>query len=560
MRLRFPFADPEPGRSSAGVLRHLSSHAALRATLCGVLAGTALCGVNTASPAFAQAAATTAATTGTATSLPAGAAPAPVLAADAVQEAFVRVANRVKPSVVNIYAEKRAAPTAARPSAPRPGQKPPQPRIVPRPDEGDEDGPFSPSDPRERRVSLGTGMVVRADGYVLTNYHVVKGASLVRVLFNADSERPDRPVARLVAFDEESDLALLKVARTNLQAIEFADSDTVRIGEWAIAVGAPFEQAQTVTVGVISAKGRHLPNDGQLSLQDYIQTDASINPGNSGGPLINLEGRVIGINTAILSPSRYNVGIGFSVPSNTIRAYLPTLMEGRKIARGFLGINYERIDPEVAREFGVSDGIQVGRLASDDEGRPIGPARQAGLQEGDIITAVDGTAIDSSDVFRRLVSNAPPGRKITLAVVRPAGERIERLDMAVTLGDWALQNRALTPDTGPTPPNVPASRLGLEVIDARELTEQERALFKFEERPRGVIIRDVVSGSPADEADLSRGLILVRVRVAGGAWQPVPNKAAFERIQKSLAPGARVLMQLRNSADVSSYKVVITPA
>jgi serine protease Do len=239
----------------------------------------------------------------------------------------------------------------------------------------------------------------------------VKGATSLRVLFNADTEQPDRPVARLIGFDEESDLAILKIARSGLRPIEFADSDQVRIGEWAIAIGAPFEQAQTVTVGIVSAKGRHLPTRERLSLQDYIQTDASINPGNSGGPLLDLEGRVIGINTAILSPSRFNVGIGFSVPSNTVKAYLPTLMSGKSITRGFLGINYARIDREVAREFGVTDGVQIGAMATDANNKPMGPASAAGLQPGDIITAVNGVAIDSSDRFRRIVSSTPRGSR-----------------------------------------------------------------------------------------------------------------------------------------------------
>ncbi|RYG75184.1 trypsin-like serine protease, partial [bacterium] len=270
----------------------------------------------------------------------------PVATAEAVQEAFVRVAEKLRPSVVTIVCE-------TSPKAPNPASKPDDKTVPPPDDEGDDDEPFNFADPTEPKSSLGTGFVVRAEGYILTNYHVVKNADVIHVLFNSDSENPDRPVATLVSFDEESDLAVLKVRRTGLTAIKFADSDSVRIGQWALAMGAPFDQPQTFTAGVISAKGRHLDKKGTQGLQDYLQTDASINPGNSGGPLVNLEGEVIGVNTAILSPSRFNVGIGFSVPSNTAKRLLPVLLAGKSVQRGFLGIQYVRLDDEVAKEFGV---------------------------------------------------------------------------------------------------------------------------------------------------------------------------------------------------------------
>jgi serine protease Do len=333
----------------------------------------------------------------------------------------------------------------------------------------------------------------------------------------------------------------------------------VRIGEWAIAIGAPFEQAQTVTVGIISAKGRHLPSRERLSLQDYIQTDASINPGNSGGPLLNLQGKVIGVNTAILSPSRFNVGIGFSVPSNTVRAYLPSLMSGKSILRGFLGINYVRIDREVAREFGVSDGIQIGAMAVGPDNKPIGPASAAGLQPGDIITAVDGVAIDSTDRFRRIISSTPPGRAIRLAVVRPAGEVTQNMDVAVTLSDWIGPNDSATLTRRSVSATGRLSRLGLEVVDVKDLNNFERDLFGFESTTRGALVRDVEPGSPADDAQIARGNLLVRVRVSGSAWQPIPDRATFERIQTSLPAGARLLVEMKSGRGVSLYKVIVAP-
>jgi len=490
------------------------------------------------------------------------------MTADAVQEAFVGVAGRLKPSVVTIYCEqlpKKAAPkpdakTDSKPDGKTPA-KPPLPEAKPAPDDGgdDEDGeaPSPFADPNEPRTSLGTGMVIRADGYILTNYHVVRGADVVRVLFNADSENPDKPLAKVVGFDEEADLAVVKVARTNLTPVTFADSDTVRIGEWAMAIGAPFDQPMTVTVGIISAKGRHLDKKGRVGLQDYLQTDASINPGNSGGPLIDLEGKVMGVNTAILSPSRFNVGIGFSVPSNTVTRMFPTLMTGQTIKRGFLGIQYVRLDDAVAKEFGVPSGMQIGALAKKD-GAYIGPAKDAGLKEDDIITAVNGRIIDSSDQFRGIVSSTPPGGSLKFAVSRPTGDKIENFDVTVTLGDWNAQ-------FGSKPVVVPVSAtpaapqgLGMQVDNVEKLSTADKLKFGLDAKARGAVITQVAPGSPADSGDIKRGLRIVRARVAG-MWQPVANATAWQLIEKNAAPNTAILLQLRDRDEVSVYKVVVTP-
>jgi len=499
--------------------------------------------------------------------------------ADAVQEAFVRVADRIKPSVVTIYSE-RLPKTGVKPVVPgkppegkapdgkaKPGDKS-KPEVKPAPPRGDEEDeeeddsmpfPFGNQDPRERRTSLGTGVVIRADGYVLTNYHVVKGAQVLRVIFNPDSDRPDRPTARIVGFDEDSDLAVLKVDRTDLPAVELADSDKVRIGEWAIAIGAPFDQARTVTVGVISAKSRHLDRAGGASLQDYIQTDASINPGNSGGPLVNLEGQLIGINTAILSPSRFNVGIGFAVPSNTVKQFLPTLMEGKRIQRGFIGIQYVGIDREVAKEFGVDGGMQISALYKDrDSGKYVGPAKDAGLQESDIIVAVNDQPIESSDDFRRIVSYSPPGTKINLSVVRPIDDRTEKRTLTLTLGKRPSEGKEIV-EALTAPPTSMGTKLGIEVENADKLTSSDRTRFEIAPLAKGAVIVDVLPGSPADDIQLGPGLRITRMRVSGGAWINIANKAAFQQAEKALTPGARVLLQLRSSTDDSVYKVVIVP-
>ena len=533
-----------------------------------------------ASPAaFAQSAPAPAASTSTA----AVSSPSPtasVLTADAVQEAFVRVANRVRASVVSIEASRN--PRESSKDKDKPGSKPapgakPDPKAAPNSDEDadaedeaedEEPGanpfgmPFGPRDPRDRRRALGTGMVISQDGLVLTNYHVVKGAAFIRVLFDPDSESSDNPVARLIGYDEEADLAVLKLTRAkpNLQPVVFADSDAVRIGEWALAIGSPFQQAQSVTVGVVSAKSRHLESREGTSLQDYIQTDASINPGNSGGPLFNLDGKVIGINTAILSPSRYNVGIGFSVPSKTVLSLLPTLSAGQPVERGFIGISYMKLNPGVAGEFGVASGMHIGALATDDKtGRPVGPAKEAGLQVDDIITHVDGEAVNSVEEFRRLISGQKPGTTLALRIARPveavSEARVETREIALKLG--ARPGKKLVFPRLKVAPT--ASALGLEVQDAAKLSSDERELFDLGPNARGVVVSDVVPGSSADEAEVIRGLRIVRARVNGGAWQPVVTKAAFDKLQASLAPGSRLLLQLRDKSDTSVYNLIVTP-
>jgi serine protease Do len=471
------------------------------------------------------------------------------LTADAVQEAFVRVAEQIKPSVVTIYVE-RAPKTSAKSGTPKPGDKS-KPKVDPDEDEDDPFSlPFGPQDPHERRTSLGTGMVVRRDGYILTNYHVIKGASFIRAYFNADSERPERAAARVISIDPENDLAVIKVDRDNLRAVEWADSDKVRIGEWSIAIGSPFDQAQSVTVGVVSAKGRHLEGGAKPSLPDYIQTDASINPGNSGGPLVNLDGKVIGINTAILSPSRFNVGIGFSLPSNTIKTVLPTLLQGKRIQRGFLGIKYVPLETEVAREFGVPGGMQIGAMALNDS-----PAAKAGLQVDDIITAVDGKPIVGSDEFRRIVTSRVPGDKMKLTVMRPFDGAKDSREVVVTLGDWNSNEK---PQEIPVIAQLPeGTKLGLVVENAEKLSTLERELFGTDDKTRGVYVVDVLPGAPGDDSQVNRGLKIVRLRVNGGAWQDVPSKLAYERLEKALAPGARVLMQFKDRDNVSVYKLLI---
>lgn len=468
----------------------------------------------------------------------AGAAPVQVPALSRFQDELISVVGRIKPAVVTVVCER------ARGSA---GD-----------DEGEDVPPAPPSDPSAPLSSLGTGMVFRADGLILTNYHVVKNATSIRVLFNADSEDVDRAYARLVGADPDADLAVIQVNRRGLPTLEFADSDKVQIGQWAIAVGAPFDQPQSVTLGVISARGRHIDKNGTPSQGDYLQTDASINPGNSGGPLLDLEGRVVGLNTAILSPSRASAGIGFSIPSNTIKQLLPLLSTGQPVKRGFVGVRYTRLSPEVAREFGLDGGLQVGALAQKD-GSPVGPAKDAGLREGDIITGVDGQNVSTMEAFRALVSGRTPGQTITLRVARPSASdaSVQTLELPLVLGD-----RAKSLGDGTVTPTVPApvviTGLGLSVTDAPRLDAAQKSKWKLKGTEPGAVITRVADGSPADEADVREGLRITRARV-GGQWRPITSAADWKKVEAALAPAARVLVQVRDADNVSVYRVLVAP-
>lgn len=468
---------------------------------------------------------------------------------DQLQDSFVNVAAKIKPCVVTIYTERQPKTVV--------------PNQTPSPSN-------APSIPNDSQASLGSGMVIDNQGHILTNYHVVKDALVIRVMGNSDTDFPPRPVATLIGYDQESDLAVLQVAPSSaFVPVQFGDSDNVRIGEWVLAVGAPFDQAQTVTVGVISAKERHLTTDGVLSLQNYLQTDAAINPGNSGGPLVNMQGKVIGINTAILSPSRYSVGIGFAVPSNTIDRLLPTLLQGKQVKRGFLGIRYLPLSPGVAAAFGVAGGMQIGALAQQD-GKPYGPAFDTGLRQGDIITSINGRPVSTSEQFRGFVSKLIPGTVVQLDVLRPLQNDVHRQTFEITLGD---RNADVAEETQPiAPPLLNLPRFGLGVENTRELSTSQRTLLgqppdnsgKEENR---VIIIHVRPGSSADYEQLQQGEIIEKICIAEysvtggyklGAWQTIADKTQMINALPDLPSHSKVLVQLKDKQGIVLYKI-LTP-
>jgi serine protease Do len=478
-----------------------------------------------------------------------------------LQDSFVEVAAKVKPSVVTIYAERLPVPTMAQSENSGSDKTEEIPPLS--------ESPTMPSLPDDSEASLGSGMVIDNQGHILTNYHVVKDAVVIRVIGDSSGDLPARPVAKLIGYDEESDLAVLQVPTSpTLQPVEFGDSDALRIGEWVLAVGAPFDQAQTVTAGVISAKARHLAKDGQLSLQDYLQTDASINPGNSGGPLVDMQGRVIGVNTAILSPSCYSVGIGFAVPSATIIQLLPKLLQGQHVERGFLGIRYLPISADVAAAFGLSGGMQIGALAQQD-GKPYGPAFDAGLRKGDIIIAVNGQPVSTSEVFRGFVSMLTPGTVVQLDVVRPLQQGVQRRTFEITLSDRSAGSKQETASVAPLSVNLP--QFGLQVENTRELTAAQRTLLGRPatglENDNSVIVTHVRPGSPADDAQFRQGELIVKMNIMRrsvtgeeslGTWQTISDKAQLMKAVEDLPLQTKVLIQLQDKQEIVLYKILTT--
>jgi serine protease Do len=344
---------------------------------------------------------------------PAAPPPSPLNTADALQAACVNVAERVRPAVVHIGTVQLARPR--------------RPQVTPGPLADDpvfKDffdqffGRGTPGSPGEYRTpGLGSGVIVDKRGYVLTNFHVIRGADAVTVRLSTKEEYR----GRIIGTDTKTDLAVIRFdPDRELTTASLGNSDALRVGEWAIAIGNPFGLDQTVTVGVISAVGREA---GIATYENFIQTDASINPGNSGGPLVNLRGEVIGINTAIVAAGQ---GIGFAIPANMVKRITAQLVDRGKVTRGWIGISMQPLTRELAESLGLKDtrGAVVSRVL------PQSPAAAAGLAQNDVIVAFEGTPIDSYHQVQRLSAEAEVGKAITLDIVRKGERRSVQLKVA----------------------------------------------------------------------------------------------------------------------------------
>jgi Do/DeqQ family serine protease len=353
------------------------------------------------------------------------AAPSPVSTADALQAAFVSVAERVRPSVVHVgtihVARARRAPSVPGPLADDPSFKDFFDQFF---------GRRPPGAPEEFRQSgLGSGVIIDKRGFVLTNFHVVKGADAVLLRFSSKQELR----GKVVGTDPKTDLAVIQFEPTGELAVAaLGNSDSLKVGEWAIAIGNPFGLDQTVTVGVISATGRS--DVGIATYENFIQTDASINPGNSGGPLVNLRGEVVGINTAIVAAGQ---GIGFAIPANMVKRVVGQLVDRGKVTRGWIGISVQPLTKELAESLGLKDmqGAVVARV------HPDGPATGAGIKQNDVIVKFEGTPVEDYTHLQRLSADAEVGKSVTVDIVRRGDKRTVTLKIAEAPDSAAPQQR-----------------------------------------------------------------------------------------------------------------------
>ena len=378
--------------------------------------------------------------------------------------AMAEAAGAVKPSVVNIASSKTVSAKASSPFLNDPFFR----RFF-----GDERR--SLDKPREHRQSgLGSGVIVHKDGYILTNNHVVSGADEIKVTLSDKREFK----GRVIGLDPKTDLAVIKIDSDNLPVIELGDSDKVRAGEIVFAVGNPFGLTQTVTTGIISATGR--ANVGIADYEDFLQTDAPINPGNSGGALVDIRGKLIGINTAIFSTTGGYQGIGFAIPSNMAKAVMEGLIKEGKVVRGWLGVTIQALTPDLAKQFALKGekGVLVADVTEDS------PAEKAGIQRGDIILQFGGKEVADGRTLRNFVAKTIPGTRVTAELIRNG----EPQAVEVTILELPAEAQA------------PAETFEslLKGVQVRNISPGEMRDPGIPKRVSGVVITDIESGSPAE--------------------------------------------------------------
>lgn len=400
---------------------------------------------------------------------------------------------------------------------------------------GDDDdqgppSPFGGGPGGGRQRSLGSGVILNANGYIMTNFHVVDKADRIRVkLF--DEPATVLHEAKIVGVDRETDLALIKIDPPKdkpLTAARLGDSDKMTVGDWVLAIGSPFDLEATVTAGIVSAKGRNLPGGRQF--QSFIQTDAAINPGNSGGPLVSMNGEVIGINTAIYTQSFGYQGVGFAMPSNVVRDVYEQLRTGdHKVARGSIGVEFSAVpNPAVLRIYGAKNGVPITNV------RPDSPAAKAGLQGEDTITAVNGKPIKSGDELVNLISATRPGNKLNVTYLRNGQEK----QATVVVADRAklFNDRTEQADDSPAESEPAPTKLGITV----KAVTPEMAERMGTPEGKGVQVTDVKPDSFGDDIQLQAGMIILKVNK-----QPVNSEEDFRKATSQLKSGQDVVFLVR---------------
>jgi serine protease Do len=389
------------------------------------------------------------------------------------------------------------------------------------------------------RQGLGSGVIISPDGYIVTNHHVIDGAEEITV------ELSDRRglQAKLVGSDPPSDLAVLKVEASGLPVLSLGDSDKVRVGDIVLAIGNPLGVGQTVTSGIISAKGRQTGlSDG--SFEDFLQTDAPINQGNSGGALVNTGGELIGINSQILSPSGGNIGIGFSIPSNMARSVVEQLIRQGRVRRGQLGVVVQAVTADIAASIGMREARGV--IVSSVQGGSA--AERAGIERGDVITALNGQEVNEPNVLRNLVAAAAPGAEVTLTVVRGGQERQVRAALGELSAGSAGAERGQQGGGGGDDGGA-GGRLG---ITAEPLTPELAARMGLPEGAQGLVVTGTEEGGPAAAAGLRQGDLIEQANT-----RPVRT---VEELRAAVSDAAeRPILLLVNRPRVGTIFVTVRP-
>src|SRR5512142_225934 len=463
-----------------------------------------------------------------------------------VSNAFSAVAKQLEPSVVNINTESviqnphRGLPrgrTRPSPNNPNGGGNDDQ--------DQDQDNPFQdfmdrffggqgggqvPDQQEDMRArSLGSGVIVDAKGDIITNYHVVEKADKIRVSLMGDPPSVSYP-AKVIGTDKETDLAVIKIdVNRSLPAAKIGNSDSMNVGDWVLAIGSPFGLEESVTAGIVSAKGRSIVPGRQF--QSFIQTDAAINPGNSGGPLVNLDGEIIGINTAIYTQSYGYQGVGFALPSNTVASvYNQLIGPEHRVARGSIGVEFgAQPNPAVARVYGVKNGVIISNVIAN------GPAAKAGLKTGDAITAVNGREVKTGDELVGDISAAKPGSTIKLTYLRNGNT--EQADVIVADRMKLFGARLGLTDEEPEADNTTKqTKLGITVRDIAPEVATRLGISPG----RGVQVTEVKPDSFGDSIQLQRGDIILELNK-----QAVTDAASFEKLQSQLKSGEDVVLLVR---------------
>jgi len=460
---------------------------------------------------------------------------------------FADVAARVMPAVVSITSteviktsamQRRNSPFGVDPFEfffPDPRRQQ-QPRRMPDDQEDDE----------RKQTAGGSGFIISPDGYILTNNHVVENSTKVQVHFGADENGNGGHTveAKIIGRDPATDIALLKIDEKNLPSINLGDSDHIRKGDWAIAVGNPFQFENTLTVGVISAKGRSLGLSEQTrSFENFIQTDAAINFGNSGGPLININGEVVGINTAIRGGGAQ--GIGFATPINTAKRLLPMLRSG-KVTRGYLGMSIMDVDDRVKEGFGLTEA----RGALVQKVEPGKPAAEAGIQNGDVIVEVDGHPIRNNRELIDYISYQPVGTPVKIALIRDGQRKV----VTAKTAERPLEGEPDEEEPAAGAAEPTRNKLGMAV---QNITPQLRQVYGIEGNVRGVVVTDVKEVSAAGDI-LSEGDVITEVQ-----GQAVTNadqfRAAIDKLKSGQTARIYVITPGRRGQSISGYRFLKVP-